>query len=98
MIPTPHSVKIHKAGGTDEWGIQLVGAPVDYDCFVQYSSSRLKTNEGEDVKIELNVTIKGDIDVKYEDQLEFRDIKKHPVSIEKIYDLEGIIIATKVLV
>jgi hypothetical protein len=98
MIPTPHSVKIYKSGQKDEWGMSIVGSPVDYKAFVQYSSNRTRSNEGEEVKIDLNITILGDVEVKYEDQLEFRDIKKHPISIEKIYDLEGTIIATKVLV
>lgn len=97
MIPFPHLVRIYKTNEKDDWGLPIVTSPVDYPGFVQYSSGRVKTNQGEEVKISLNITLKGNIEVNYEDQVEFRDIKKNPLSVEKIYDLQGKVISTKVL-
>ena len=97
MIPYPHIIKVYKTNEKDDWGLPLISAPVDYPAFVQYSSDRVKTNQGEEVKISLNITIKGNVEIYYEDQVEFRDIKKQPLSVEKIYDLQGKVIATKVL-
>lgn len=97
MIPYPHLIKVYKTNEKDDWGLPLISAPVDYPSFVQYSSDRVKTTQGEEVKISLNITIKGNVEVNYEDQVEFRDIKKQPLSVEKIYDLQGKVIATKVL-
>ena len=97
MIPTPHVVNIYKKTGLDDWGMAITSTPVDYPAFVQYSSARIKTNEGEEVKVELNITFKGEINVQYVDIVEFKDIKKNPSSIEKIFDLQGKVVATKVL-
>ena len=98
MIPLPHKVTIHKKGEKDRWGIITHQDPKEYDCFVQYSSDKVVTPEGAEIKIDLNITFKGNVEIDYGDKVEFKDIFKSPKSIEKLFDLAGVILYTKVLV
>jgi hypothetical protein len=98
MIPLPHIVSIQKAGEKDRWGLVTYSDPVHYPAFVQYSSDKIITKEGNEIKVDLNITFNEEVNLTYSDKVLFKGIEKNPSSIEKIFDLSGKVLYTKVLV
>lgn len=98
MIPLPHKIRVYKTGERDEWGIISPSTTfVEYPAFVQSSSKITVNQDGREVKTDLNITLEDDRDIQYSDFIEFKEIKKQPLSIERIFDLSGTVKYVKVL-
>lgn len=98
MIPTPHIVTVLRGGSKDEWGIVQPESIYQYKGYVQSSSSIKKIVDGKEVQVSLNISLKGYVDITYQDYICFEGVRRKPISIEPMCDLSGRTICMRVLV
>lgn len=102
MIPTRQPLFVEKSGTLDDWGRPTGNIITEHLARIDYQTNVVKNENGEDVVSKATILIKGFANVNTKDTIrwtdEFGEKSERPISVNPIYDINAILIFTKVVI